>query len=170
MDDQEKKLLFHKLQQLFHQYEAFEKKEKRLVLPFAKQWGIAKVTRDLTLSEVHVVEQIGLHEPINVTGIADKMGMTKGAITKISAKLLRRGWIVKGTAGGNLKEVYYQLTAEGKKVHLAHNHYHEKVERQFNDFIQKYSDEQLQFIGVLLADLSHEMDNAMAQMDKMITN
>ncbi|SFT28093.1 MarR family transcriptional regulator [Paenibacillus sp. BC26] len=169
MNDQEKKRLFCQLQQLFHRYEAFEKKEKRLVLPFAKQWGIAKATRDLTLSEVHVVEQIGLHASINVTGIADKMGMTKGAISKISVKLLNRGWIEKVAAAGNLKEVYYRLTAEGKKVQLAHNHYHEKAERQFNDFIQNYSEQQLQFIGVLLADLSREMDNAMAQMDKMIT-
>ncbi|QGQ99157.1 MarR family transcriptional regulator [Paenibacillus psychroresistens] len=161
MDDQEKKLFYIKLQKLINQFEAYEEVEKKRMLPLAALWGISNVNRSLTISEIHLVEQIGLLERANVTRLAEKLKLTKGAITKISTKLLARGWIEKLTIEGNLKEVFYQLTDQGNLVHHAYIQYHERAENQFQQFIQKYTDNELQFIERLIGDLTEVIDYSM---------
>jgi DNA-binding MarR family transcriptional regulator len=169
MKDQEKHQLFINLQKVYHQLEAVEEMEKKLMVQLAQSWGITNVTRDLTMSEVHVVEQIGHAGSINVTRLAEKMTMTKGAITKINTKLLARDWIEKIEFTGNTKEVHYQLTAMGLQVYQVHNHYHEMAENQFHQFLQPYSDAQLAFIATLMGDVSQALDDSMDKIDRLLS-
>nr|WP_275901682.1 MarR family transcriptional regulator [Paenibacillus sp. SYP-B3998] len=120
------------------------------------------------MSETHVIEQIGMHETINVTRLAEKMGMTKGAITKIGAKLLDRGWIEKFALSGNRKEVLFRLTPDGHSVYDVHEQYHLYAEKLFEDFINRYTDEEYQFIDRLIGDITQAIETSMAAMGKVL--
>ncbi|MBU7316581.1 MarR family transcriptional regulator [Paenibacillus oleatilyticus] len=160
--------LYAKVMKMVHLYEDHDKKEKDIFFAIARQYGIRNLTDDLTMSETRAIELIGNHESINVTRLAEKMGMTKGAITKISAKLLDRGWIEKFSLNGNRKEVLFRLTPDGQIVYDVHERYHQYVEKFFIDFISRYSDEDFQFIDRLVSDITGVLENSMAALGAMI--
>ena len=58
----------------------------------ARQYG----TEDLLYSaEVHMIEMIGSYETITTTKLAEKLGITKGAVSQITRKLLEKNLIIK---------------------------------------------------------------------------
>ena len=73
------------------------------------------LTKSLLLSEIHVIDCIGKHQLPNSTFIAKELSMTKGAISKITAKLLEKELIKANHLEENKKEIYYTLTTQGKK-------------------------------------------------------
>ena len=62
-------------------------------------------------SETHCIDNIGRLELPNVTKIAEQMQMTRGAISKMTKKLLAKGLIEKYTLETNKKEVYLRNAA-----------------------------------------------------------
>ncbi|MBD0382123.1 MarR family transcriptional regulator [Paenibacillus sedimenti] len=160
--------LFGKVQKMVQLYEEHEKREKDIFIAVARQYGIKNLSGDLTISETHVIEQIGNHETISVTRLAEKMGMTKDAITKISAKLLDRGWIEKFAMSGNRKEVQFRLTPEGRVVYEVHEQYHLYAEKFFQEFINKYTDAEFEFIDRLIGDITQAIENSMAAMGTIV--
>ncbi|MFD0695133.1 MarR family transcriptional regulator [Paenibacillus sp. GCM10027628] len=160
--------LFGKVQKMMQLYDAHENKEKDIFFAVAKQCGIRNLSDDLTMSETHVIEQIGIHETINVTRLAEKMGMTKGAITKINAKLLDRGWIEKFALSGNRKEVLFRLTPDGQMVYEVHEQYHLYAEKFFQEFINRYTDAEFEFIDRLIGDITQAIENSIAAMSVIL--
>ncbi|WP_308637134.1 MarR family transcriptional regulator [Paenibacillus silvisoli] len=169
MDDSQPKTaaLLAKAEQLILLFEAKEELEKKLLVPLARQWGVPNVTRDLTLSEVRVTEMIGNEDAINVTKLAEKMELTKGAITKICAKLVRRGWIEKMPSESNLKEVHYRLTPDGNIVHDANLRYRAMEAAQFGQFIAPYSEEELRFLDRFMDDAAAAMKRGLTAIKEM---
>lgn len=76
-------------------------------------------------SEVHVVEVVGSKPGISVSGIADHLGITKGAVSQVISKLLKKQLVEKkiNTENMRLHELY--LTDLGGVVDAAHTQ-HEK--------------------------------------------
>ena len=65
-------------------------------------------------SEIHTAQAIGKSVGINVTRLAEKMGVTKGAASQIVSKLVEKGVVRKSRAQGNAKEVVLDLTELGR--------------------------------------------------------
>lgn len=65
-------------------------------------------------SEIHTIEAIGAHEPINAKALAQALGITNGAVTQIADKLQKKGLVEKFKIDGNQKTVYIKLTALGR--------------------------------------------------------
>ncbi|AUM64469.1 MarR family transcriptional regulator [Brevibacillus laterosporus] len=139
-----------KLQKLLHQHEENLKQRRT---------GLLKLTGELTLSELHVIACIGKQGQVNVTAISQEMDMTRGAISKISTKLLQRGYLVKKQRADNQKEVHFQLTPMGDEIFRLHEELHEQAERRIERFLQKYSSSELAFIDRLLSDAIAEHKN-----------
>jgi len=75
-------------------------------------------------SELNCLDCIGRLEHPNVTTIAEKMGMTKGAISKIARKLLDKNAIASYRLDDNRQKVFYRLTEKGKALFSAHEERH----------------------------------------------
>ncbi|MGM0167770.1 hypothetical protein IGI39_002754 [Enterococcus sp. AZ135] len=88
-----------------------------------------KALAGYTVSEVHCIEFIGKHKDPNVTKMAESMYMTRGAISKLTKKMLKKGYIERYQKTDNKKEIYFKLTTEGKKVFDIH----EQLHREFED-------------------------------------
>jgi DNA-binding MarR family transcriptional regulator len=75
-------------------------------------------------SEIHTVETIGRNPGINMTRLAEKMGVTKGAVSQMVGRLAKKGLVEKGTMPGNEKEVVTGLTDLGRRAFENHGAFH----------------------------------------------
>ncbi|ALP36538.1 MarR family transcriptional regulator [Paenibacillus sp. 28ISP30-2] len=133
-----------------HQLEQYHQRESMSFLEEVHEHfdGIAS----LNLTDIHVIDCIGRHEPINVTALADRIELSKGTVSKVSTKLLKEGWIRRTQLNDNKKEIYFRLTPLGKKLFLVHERLHVKVQHQLLQFLDRYSTEELNVLKRLLSD------------------
>jgi DNA-binding MarR family transcriptional regulator len=86
----------------------------------------------LTPTEIHTIDCIGKNSGINVTNLADKLGITKGAVSQMITKLKRRDLVTKLKDSENDKEVILLLSKKGKIAFDGHLKFHFDM---YNDFI-----------------------------------
>ncbi|RCX22543.1 transcriptional regulator [Fontibacillus phaseoli] len=108
----------------------------------------------LNMTELHTIACIGEQEPINLTSIAERLNLSKGNTSKIAKKLLEAGWVRKAQLNDNKKEVYFRLTPVGKKLFAAHDELHTKEEQRMYEFLERYSEAELEIIKRLFEDLT----------------
>lgn len=101
-------------------------------------------------SEMHTLDYIGKNSKANVTRIADHLGMTRGAISKIVKRLLRNRHISSYRLECNRKEIYYDLTEKGKELFCAHEEVHRGLAKMEAAFFRSYSAEQLEAMSSFL--------------------
>lgn len=109
----------------------------------------------LSYSEFHVLKIIAENAPIKVTDIGIKMGMTRGASSKICSKLLKRKLIERKDFEENKKEVRYILSVDGEKAHQIHKQHIQESRKQIEELLSKYSEEEKQYINDLIVKLIH---------------
>ena len=71
-------------------------------------------------SEIHCIDAIGTLDKPNVTNIANRLNMTRGAISRMSKKLKAKELIESYFLENNKKEVYFRLTDKGEKLFNEH--------------------------------------------------
>jgi DNA-binding MarR family transcriptional regulator len=101
--------------------------------------GREDVFRSIRLAEVHCIDWIGTIDHPNVTKIANKMGLTRGAVSKISKKLEAKGFIRRYQAAENNKEIYFRLTEEGQHAYLEHKKCHNRARQEKLSILAAYS-------------------------------
>ena len=105
-------------------------------------------------SEVHCIEYIGKNVDSNVTKLAESFYMTRSAMSKITKKLIEKGFIESYQKRDNKKEIYFRITKQGEEINKIHEELHkefqerdkavfeEVTEAQFDNmlnFVEKYS-------------------------------
>ncbi len=78
-------------------------------------------------SEIHTIQAIGKSIGTNVTELAEKMGVTKGAVSQMVSKLVEKGMVRKTRAQDNAKEVVLELTELGRIGFRNHARFDMKV-------------------------------------------
>ena len=89
--------------------------------------------------EIHTLQAIGQHPKINITALAEHMGVTKGAVSQTVAKLIKKKMVRKTYAKENKKEVIPELTNLG----WIGFYNHEKFHMDIFDIAREYYGEQL---------------------------
>jgi len=79
---------------------------------------------DLNINDVHAIHFIGVLDKANVTAIAQQMKVTKGAVTKITKRLLKSSYISDYKLESNKKERYFKLTELGQSLFTKHQKIH----------------------------------------------
>ena len=83
----------------------------------------------LSRAEIHTIAAVGNNPNINVTSLADVLGITKGAASQMIYKLVDKGFVEKKLSPDSDTEVVLTLTADGMINYKGHEEYH----RQTND-------------------------------------
>lgn len=84
-------------------------------------------------AEIHLLEIIGQNQGINPNEIAQKMQVTKGAVSQIISKLISKQLIEKVIYAKDSRSHDLHLTEEGKKVFQYHQDYErENVQMMIN--------------------------------------
>lgn len=112
-------------------------------------------------SEVHCIEFIEKNVDSNVTKLAESMYMTKGAISKLTKKLIEKGLIEDYQKANNKKEVFFKLTQQGRVVFDIHEKLHrefqERDESVFHHVTEEQFDHMLNFIELYSKHLDTEI-------------
>ncbi len=101
-------------------------------------------------SEVHFIEYIGKNVDSNVTKLAESFYMTRGAISKMAKKLIKKGIIESYQKPDNKKEIYFRLTEKGQAVYKVHEELHKEFQERdkavFEQVTEKEFDSMLSFV------------------------
>lgn len=127
--------------------------EKTLLRQFGefleKQDMLNKLTESQKLnnfgySEIHTIAAINNLENPNVTEIARQLDMTRGAISKVTKKLLEKKLIVAYTLPDNKQKIFFRLTPAGRELYDEHEKRHRLWEKRDEEFLSRFSDEEQQ--------------------------
>ena len=142
---------------------------KELALMLERQDMLSKLTVGKCLdeygySETHCIDYIGRLELPNVTKIAEHMGMTRGAISKMTKKMLAKGLIEKYTLESNKKEVYFKLTDLGKMLFEEHAKRHKRWEKRDMEFLSHYSTEDVKTVYQFMKEFNHYLEGQIEEL------
>lgn len=116
---------------------------KLFVKYMEKQEILSKLTEDEKLhgynySEIHTIAAIGDLEDPNVTQIANFMNVTRGAISKITKKLLEQNLIESYQRDSNKQKIFFRLTESGQFLYDEHAKRHNLWLKRDDAFIERF--------------------------------
>ena len=91
--------------------------------------GEGETPGGLSLAETHCVHWIGESPEANATRLAERMGMTRGAMSKMTKRLEAKGLVTMRRPVGNNKELRFELTPAGERVFTEHAHCHARANK-----------------------------------------
>lgn len=86
-----------------------------------------RLTHGLTITEVHTIVAIGLHErnPMNV--VAARLNVTLATLTTAVGKLAKKGFVERVRCEDDRRKVLVSLTKKGRQVYRAHGLFHRQM-------------------------------------------
>jgi Transcriptional regulators len=112
-------------------------------------------------SEVHCIEYIGRNADSNVTKLAESFYVTRGAISKMTKKLIKKGIIESYQKPDNKKEIYFRLTEQGKVIYKIHEELHKEFRERdkavFEQVTEEQFDSMLSFVEKYIRHLDAEI-------------
>ncbi len=104
----------------------------------------------LKAAQIHTIEAIGKEYGNTVTALSSYFMITKSAVSQITAKLHKMGYIAKTKKKGNDKEIILELTKKGWKAFNLHEDYNQPVLDDLIRFEDKYSEDEIRsFLSIL---------------------
>lgn len=125
---------------------------------FDKKTRYYGTDKPLYEAEIHMIKSIKENEGIHVTGLADMLGVTKGAVSQIIMKLDHKGMIIKATDPRNQSRLLLRLTSKGETAYMHHEKLHRKYEEIFDDLLENAAEENKIFFRELLNSLEKQID------------
>ena len=128
-----------------------------------KQEILSKLTEDEKLhgynySEIHTIAAIGdLQEP-NVTNIAKRMHVTRGAISKITKRLLSQNLIEAYQQSGNKQKIFFRLTEAGQYLYDEHEKRHNLWLKRDDAFIKQFDNDTLKLVEAFMTEFNNYLE------------
>jgi DNA-binding MarR family transcriptional regulator len=138
-----------------HQYNALEKLPHKTGAAYS-----------LYHSERHLIDRIGDLPDLNVTEFARTVGMTKGAVSQFVRKLETKGLVRRYKKGSNDKEVFLELTREGREVYLQHQKRNEDTTKPLLNEMRRHPDEHIEYFIAMLNWINDYLGESRKQMMK----
>ena len=121
-------------------------------------------------SEVHCIEYIGRNADSNVTQLAESFYMTRGAISKITKKLIKKGIIESYQKSDNKKEIYFKLTEQGSVINKVHAELHKEFQERDKAVFEQVTEEQFDIMLSFVEKYSRHLDAEIKKQGIDITN
>ncbi len=87
-------------------------------------------------AEVHMVMLIGQYPSAGVTELAEKAGITKGAVSQMIQRLVNKRLIRKQISSESARRVDLELTNRGKVAFYSHERLHEEGDLELIKYIE----------------------------------
>ncbi|RNC28608.1 MAG: Transcriptional regulator SlyA [Candidatus Dichloromethanomonas elyunquensis] len=85
---------------------------------------------NLTITEIHTIEAIGMYRSRTMSQVAAGLGITVGALTSTINHLVEKGYVSRERDISDRRIVNIRLTKEGKIAFRIHEKFHLEVVRQ----------------------------------------
>lgn len=135
------------IQRIAHQYARIEEMPLRI-----------DEDGEVTTREAHIVQAVGEFDGMNVTGLANRFGITKSAASQMVSKLVRKGFVEKRQSPHSNKEFLLSLTERGRLVFDAHRRLHGREMDELIARLSTFSLSQIATLSVLLGVVGTTMD------------
>lgn len=134
-----------------------------------KQEILSKLTEDEKLhgynySEIHTIAAVGDLEEPNVTNIANHMNVTRGAISKITKKLLGQNLIESYQKDGNKQKIFFRLTESGQFLYDEHEKRHNLWLKRDEAFIKQFDREILKQVEAFMAAFNDYLESQISEL------
>ncbi|MDR3602270.1 MAG: MarR family transcriptional regulator [Desulfosporosinus sp.] len=121
-------------------------------------------------SEVHCIEYIGRNVDSNVTKLAESFYMTRGALSKITKKLIKKGIIESYQKPDNQKEIYFRLSEQGQLIYIVHEKLHKEFQERDKAVFEQVTEEQFDSMLSFVEKYSRHLDAEIKKQGLEITN
>jgi len=119
----------------------------------------------LFTSEIHMINAIKQNEGIHVTGLANKLKVTKGAVSQIVMKLEKKGLIRKEKNINNQSKLVLKLTSKGETASINHEKFHKIIDTMVNEIVKDSSEENVKFFKDALITLEKKLELFQKEVD-----
>jgi DNA-binding MarR family transcriptional regulator len=93
--------------------------------------------KDLSITEIHTIEAVGLYGSRTMSEIASKLDITMGTLTTAIDKLIKKGYVERSRSDIDRRIVNVSLTNRGKLAYRIHEKFHmDMVKEVMEDFNQ----------------------------------
>ena len=150
MSDTNEKILAEIMEQFVRIVNKFNRFEK---VPM--DFGVEEI---LYPSEIHTIEAIGNNANINVTQLAELLGITKGAVSQMVNKLVRKQFVEKIKLPPGGKEIFLELTPKGKKAFKGHEKFHKDMVLDFLKYTENISHRDFKKFRDIFTKIEHHID------------
>lgn len=109
-------------------------------------------------SEVHCIEYIENNADSNVTQLAEAFYVTRGAISRMTKKLIKKGLIESYQKSENKKEIYFRLTEQGKEIYKIHEELHKEFQERDKAVFEQVTESEFDSIISFVEKYSRHLD------------
>ena len=85
------------------------------------------VLKDLSVTEIHTIEAIGMYHPRTMTEVANDLNITVGTLTTAITKLVKKGYVERTRGEEDRRSVMMALTRKGKLAYRVHEKFHQDM-------------------------------------------
>lgn len=111
----------------------------------------------INMAALHLMEVIEKNPNDNASGLAELLGITKGALSQQVKKLEGKGLVERTYIDGNNKEVMFRLTDAGRKVHQAHEEIHSDLYGRMDELLGQYEEQEIEKLHQFLRGVERYM-------------
>lgn len=91
--------------------------------------------RDLSITEIHTIEAVGLYGSKTMSEVSSKLEITMGTLTTAVDKLIKKDYLKRSRSDTDRRIVNISLTNRGKLAYRIHEKFHLDMVREIvNDF------------------------------------
>lgn len=136
-------------EKIIEQFKIFYEREEMI-----EQLTSKPFIHEYSYYELHFLDFVGKTKHPKASSAATSLGLTRGAASKISKRLLTKGDIESYQLQGNQKEVYYRLTPQGQKIYDAHIDSHGAWQARDLTFLKGVSNETKEVVLHFITDFN----------------
>lgn len=110
--------------------------------------------KDLSITEIHTIEAIGMYGSKIMSEIAEKLQITMGTLTTAIDKLIKKGYVERKRSETDRRIVNVSLTKRGKLAYRIHEKFHFDMVKSMVD---KYTEQEEEILVSALKKLSDHL-------------
>ena len=117
-------------------------------------------------SEIHTIEAIGRNAGVNITDLAGIQGVTKGAVSQLIQKLVKKGMVVRMKDEMSDREVLLKLSPTGMIAFKSHEDFHSNLFSDLVKIIEQADDEKLEFMETVFKTIDRSCNGVLNKFSK----
>lgn len=88
------------------------------------------VFNDLSVTEMHTIEAIGMYKPRTMTEVSVELNITLGTLTTAVGHLVVKGYVDRKRSEQDRRLVFIKLTKKGKLAYRIHGKFHSNMVKE----------------------------------------
>ncbi|MCT8977575.1 MarR family transcriptional regulator [Clostridium sp. CX1] len=96
---------------------------------------------DLSVTEMHTIEAIGMYKPRTMTEVSSALNITLGTLTTAISNLVKKGYVGRKRSEEDRRIVHIQLTKKGKLAYRIHKKFHSDMIKATIEGLTEYEED-----------------------------